>query len=57
MKKDVLISLKGHQRYVDGEKDYIEFVTEGTFYTKKDKYFITYNESEITGLDGTTTTV
>ncbi|MBN2851220.1 MAG: DUF1934 domain-containing protein [Clostridia bacterium] len=51
--KDVIISLKG---YSDHEQK-LEFVTEGKYYKKGNQYFITYNESEMTGMDGTTTTL
>ena len=56
MKKDVLITLVGTQNN-DGEKDKIELITEGSMYKKGDAYYITYKESELTGMDGTTTTV
>lgn len=56
MKKDVLITLVGTQDN-DGEKDKVELITEGNMYKKGDAYYITYKESELTGMDGTTTTV
>ncbi len=56
MKKDVLITLVGTQEN-DGDKDKIELVTEGSMYKKGDAYYIKYKESELTGMDGTTTTV
>lgn len=56
MKKDVIISLVGNQDN-DGEKDSVEFITEGRFYRKGDDYYVTYRESELTGMDGTTTTL
>lgn len=55
MKKDVIISITGVQQQ-DSEKESIELVTAGSFYRKKKDYFISYKESELTGLDGTTTT-
>lgn len=57
MKKDVLIFLKGTQEYplIEYENS-IEFFTEGKFYKKGESYFVTYKESELTGLDKTTTT-
>ena len=56
MKKDVIISLVGTQEN-DGEKDKIELITEGSMYKKGDSYYITYKESQLTGMEGTTTTV
>ncbi len=35
--------------------DKIEFTTEGKFYKRNSNIYLTYNESEITGLDGMTT--
>ena len=56
MKKDVIISFKGTQQ--EGfEKDTVELVTEGKYYKKGENYYITYNESELTGMEGTTTTL
>ncbi|MCK9477890.1 MAG: DUF1934 domain-containing protein [Firmicutes bacterium] len=56
MKKDIIISLKGSQN--DGEdKDEIELVTEGLYYSEGTSHFVTYNETEVTGMEGTTTTV
>ena len=56
MNKDVIISLKGCQSD-GGEKEEIELVTEGKYYKKDNKYYITYDETEVTGLEGTTTTL
>ncbi len=51
MKKDVLISIKGIQS-ADGESDAVELTTRGSFYRKKDDYYICYDESLLTGMDG-----
>ncbi|MCX7614723.1 MAG: DUF1934 domain-containing protein [Clostridiales bacterium] len=55
MKKDVIISISGHQFFENTSGDVIEFVTDGRYYKKDDKYYITYKESELTGLSGLTT--
>jgi len=56
MKKDVIISLKGRQS--DGsELEEIELVTEGKYYKEGENHFVTYDETEVTGLEGTTTTL
>ena len=55
-KKAVIVSFIGTQD--DGhENDKIELVTEGAYYKKGESYYITYDESSLTGMDGTTTTV
>ncbi len=55
MDKNIIISLKGIQ---NGDKDDpIELVTVGEYYYKDNKHFITYEESEMTGMEGTTTTL
>jgi len=56
MEKDVIISIKGMQRYEGGEPDAIELVTAGRLEGTDQGYTISYQESEITGLEGTLTT-
>ena len=56
MKKDVYISIKGSQSY-DGEKDGMEMTTAGKFYDKDGKYYISYAEGELTGLEKCNTTL
>lgn len=57
MKKDVIISIKGMQTYDGVEPDGIELVTQGTLSDHPDGYVIAYAESELTGLEGTLTTL
>lgn len=54
MKTDVIISIKGTQK-TDAASDCVEFITEGTLDAEQNKYFISYAESEVTGLSGNTT--
>ena len=57
MTKDVMISIRGLQEQ-DGEAgDPITLVTPGRYYRKNDSYYISYEESELTGLAGTRTTL
>lgn len=56
MKKDVLIRIKGIQ-VVEDEQDVTELFTHGLFYKKNDNYYITYEETETTGFDGSKTTL
>jgi len=55
--KDVLVKLKGTQETEDGEKNKIELVTEGKFYEKNNSYYLIYDESEISGLENSTTSL
>ena len=53
----VIISIKGTQ-VNDNGPDEMELVTEGVLVRRgEDSYTISYEESELTGLEGTTTTV
>ena len=54
MKKEVLISIKGTQ-LVDGEKDQVELLTTGSYYRRGGHYYIAYDESEVTGFEGSHT--
>ncbi len=57
MEKQVLITVNSVIDEPTGEKDHMSFVTEGTLTKENDGYIIKYEESEITGLSGTTTTL
>ena len=57
MNKNVIISVTGTQTIVSQDPNILELVTEGRYYKKGDAYYITYKESEVTGMDGTTTTL
>ena len=56
MKIPVLLSLTGRQTYQDQEPDVIELVTEGEMEFRDNGWDITYQETELTGLAGVTTT-
>ncbi len=57
MKKDVMITVDSKQEHPNEDAEVMNFITEGTYYKQENAYFITYAESEVTGLDGTTTTL
>lgn len=57
MNKNVIISVKGTQSSPDSDPNILELVTEGKYYKKGESYFVTYRESEMTGMEGTTTTL
>lgn len=56
MKKDVLLSIRGQQAYMDQEPEIIEFVAEGFLTQTDDSWEICYEESALTGLEGVFTT-
>ncbi|MBE6958092.1 MAG: DUF1934 domain-containing protein [Ruminococcaceae bacterium] len=56
MTHKVLLSITGTQTYADQEPDTIELVTEGTMVFTNGGWDISYQESELTGLAGVTTT-
>ena len=53
--KKVMISITSTQD-VGGDVNSVELVTEGEYVCNPEKYDLTYQESSITGMDGTTTT-
>lgn len=55
MKKKAIISVMSKQKGKSEEA--IEVVTPGDFYKKQDCYYAVYNETEISGMEGTTTTL
>ncbi len=58
MKKDVWVAINSKQLFMDWEDaEEIDLVTAATLYEKDGKYFISYEESELTGLEGTRTMV
>lgn len=56
MKQTVVLSITGRQKYPDQEPEVIELVTEGTMEFRNGGWDISYEESELTGLAGVTTT-
>ena len=57
MEKDVVISIKGMQKYEGNDPDTVELVTAGRLMKDTAGYTLSYQESEITGLEGTLTTI
>lgn len=52
----VILSIQGRQTYMDQEPDVIRLDTEGTMEYRDGGWDITYEESELTGMAGVTTT-
>ncbi|MBU3179881.1 DUF1934 domain-containing protein [Clostridium psychrophilum] len=57
MNKNAIISVVSKQSDSEEDGDSIEVVTPGKFYKKDNCYYAVYEESEISGMKGTTTTL
>ena len=56
MKRNAVLSIRGRQTYADQEPEVIELVTEGTMELRNGGWDISYEETELTGMAGVTTT-
>ena len=56
MRKTVILSIEGRQNYVGQDPEIIELVTEGTLEQTERGWTIAYEESDLTGMQGVTTT-
>jgi uncharacterized beta-barrel protein YwiB (DUF1934 family) len=58
MHRTALISVTGNQNLSNKNDEYkMELVTQGKYFKKGETYYVTYKESEVTGMEGTTTTL
>lgn len=57
MKKNAVISIVSTQSDNEDDGEAIEVVTPGEFYKKDNSYYAVYEETEISGMKGTTTTL
>ena len=57
MKKDVWLSITSVQRFEGCDIDKVDLVTAAKLYCRRGKYYIVYEESELTGWEGSRTTV
>lgn len=55
MEKTVVLSIRGQQDYANQEPDVIELVTEGVLDEIEGGWRLTYQESDLTGLEGVNT--
>lgn len=55
MNKKAIVSISSKQ--IGNEEEAIEVVTPGDFYQKDDLYYAVYEETTISGMEGTTTTL
>ena len=56
MKQSVVLSILGRQSYLGQEPDEIELVTEGLLENQGGTWLLSYEESDLTGMSGVTTT-
>ena len=56
MKTPVVLSIRGRQSYLDQDPEVIELVTEGVLEHRDGGWDLSYEESDLTGLQGVTTT-
>lgn len=54
---NVIISIRGRQSFAGMEDDTIELVTEGRLRRDKGSYTLSYQETEVTGMENTLTTI
>ena len=57
MEKEVVISIRGMQKYEGMPPDVMELVTKGRLSRDGESYILSYQESELTGLNDTLTTI
>ena len=57
MKKDAIISIRGRQELDDPGTDIVTLVTAGRYYRRNGSYYVTYDETDLTGMTGTKTTL
>jgi uncharacterized beta-barrel protein YwiB (DUF1934 family) len=57
MDSKILLSIKGDHIGPEGNNNSIELITEGRLYKKDDAFCIEYEESEISGMEGTRTLI
>lgn len=50
--KDITLKINGAHIYDNVEQEELEFVTEGKFHKKGDTFYLTYDESKLSGLEG-----
>ena len=53
----VVLSIRGEQYYDKVDPDETELMTEGTMTVLEDGFLLTYEETELTGMEGTRTTL
>lgn len=57
MRKNAILTITGRQSYEGQDPDLIELTTEGSLEQKGDAWILAYEETELTGLEGTKTII
>ena len=57
MMKDVLISIRSSFSYEEGEEQQMDFTTDGYYFYEDDVGCLSYEETEVTGMEGTRTSL
>lgn len=57
MKKEVLVAISSTQHFEGSDPEQVDLVTCALLYERGGKYYLVYDESALTGLEGTRTTV
>ncbi|MBR6528541.1 MAG: DUF1934 domain-containing protein [Firmicutes bacterium] len=55
--KEITLKITGKQKIKGVEEDQMEFVTDGKLYERNNSIYIMYEESEVSGMKGCTTTI
>ena len=55
--KEITLKIIGKQKIGDVEEDQVEFMTDGRLYEKNNSIYIMYDETEVFGMKGCTTTI
>lgn len=55
--KDIMLKIVGKQMNAEAEEDMMEFMTEGKLYKKNGAIYLMYQESELSGMEGCTTSL
>ena len=56
MKQNVMLSIQGRQTYMDQDPEVLELVPEGVLEDMGDHWILSYEETDLTGMAGVTTT-
>ncbi len=57
MSKPVIIKIKGLQDLRDSQEEKMELITLGKYSKRNGSYYVSYKETEVTGMEGVVTTV
>ena len=55
MEENVLVTIDGKQRDAEGDENRIELFTVGRYYNKNGVRYVTYDETEVSGMEGSVT--